>query len=111
MSRSNPGVGVALPGRYGWVAGMGLFIAAALLISGCGHSHAGPQQTNAVVVKVVDGDTVDVRSDERGRLRIRIIGIDTPETKKPRYTVGLRRLGSDRVRKIASLPTESQRSH
>jgi micrococcal nuclease len=42
----------------------------------------------AVVVKVVDGDTVDVRDDNRGRLRIRVLGIDTPETKKPGYTVG-----------------------
>src|SRR6476661_7928084 len=26
--------------------------------------------------------------DVRGRLRIRLLGIDTPETKKPGYTVG-----------------------
>jgi micrococcal nuclease len=40
------------------------------------------------VLKVVDGDTVDIRDDNRGRLRIRVLGIDTPETKKPGYTVG-----------------------
>lgn len=34
----------------------------------------------AQVVKVVDGDTVDVSSTARGRLRLRIAGIDTPET-------------------------------
>ena len=41
-----------------------------------------------VVLKVVDGDTVDIVDDVRGRLRIRLLGIDTPETKKPGYTVG-----------------------
>jgi micrococcal nuclease len=44
--------------------------------------------TTAQVLKVVDGDTIDIRDDNRGRLRIRILGIDTPETKKPGYTVG-----------------------
>jgi micrococcal nuclease len=42
----------------------------------------------AVVLKAVDGDTVDVRDDVRGRLRVRLSGIDTPETKKPGYSVG-----------------------
>ena len=44
--------------------------------------------TTAVVLRVVDGDTIDVRDDVRGRLRIRILGIDTPETKKPGYSIG-----------------------
>jgi micrococcal nuclease len=39
------------------------------------------------VLKVVDGDTVDIVDDVRGRLRIRSLGIDTPETKKPGYSV------------------------
>jgi micrococcal nuclease len=42
----------------------------------------------ATVLKVVDGDTIDIRDDNRGRLRVRLLGIDTPETKKPGYTVG-----------------------
>jgi len=42
----------------------------------------------ATVLKVVDGDTIDIRDDVRGRLRMRVLGIDTPETKKPGYTVG-----------------------
>ena len=42
----------------------------------------------AEVLRVVDGDTIDIRDDVRGRLRVRILGIDTPETKKPGYTVG-----------------------
>lgn len=49
---------------------------------------ADPIATTAVVLRVVDGDTIDIRDDVRGRLRVRILGIDTPETKKPGYTVG-----------------------
>lgn len=37
---------------------------------------------NATVVDVVDGDTIDVRIDGATQ-RVRLIGIDTPETKKP----------------------------
>ena len=51
-------------------------------------AHADPVATTATVLKVVDGDTVDIVDDVRGRLRIRLLGIDTPETKKPNYTVG-----------------------
>lgn len=40
----------------------------------------------ATVLRVVDGDTVDVVDDARGRLRVRVLGIDTPETKRPGYT-------------------------
>lgn len=43
---------------------------------------ANPTDTNAVVVRVIDGDTVDLRFGNR-RERVRLIGIDTPETKKP----------------------------
>jgi micrococcal nuclease len=41
----------------------------------------------AVVLRVVDGDTIDIRDDVRGRLRVRVLGIDTPETEKPGYSV------------------------
>jgi micrococcal nuclease len=50
--------------------------------------NAEPIAATASVLKVVDGDTIDIRDDVRGRLRVRILGIDTPETKKPGYTVG-----------------------
>src|ERR1700712_23026 len=49
---------------------------------------ADPVPVTATVLKIVDGDTIDIRDDDRGRLRVRILGIDTPETKKPDYTVG-----------------------
>src|SRR6201991_4069283 len=51
-------------------------------------AHADPVAITATVLKVVDGDTVDIVDDVRGRLRIRLLGIDTPETKKSGYTVG-----------------------
>ncbi|MCU0261503.1 MAG: thermonuclease family protein, partial [Ilumatobacteraceae bacterium] len=37
---------------------------------------------NAVVVEIVDGDTIDADIDGR-RERVRLIGIDTPETRIP----------------------------
>ena len=40
-------------------------------------------ETTAEVLRAVDGDTIDIRDDSRGRLRVRVLGIDTPETKKP----------------------------
>jgi micrococcal nuclease len=51
-------------------------------------THADPVAATATVLRVVDGDTVDIVDDVRGRLRIRLLGIDTPETKKPGYSVG-----------------------
>jgi micrococcal nuclease len=51
-------------------------------------ANAEPVAATATVLKVVDGDTIDIRDDVRGRLRVRLLGIDTPETKKPGYTVG-----------------------
>ncbi len=65
-----------------------LAAAATLLVLPSPTVHADPVDTTAVVLKVVDGDTVDIRDDVRGRLRIRLLGIYTPETHKPGYTVG-----------------------
>ena len=42
--------------------------------------------TNAAMISVVDGDTIDV-DIEGHRERVRLIGIDTPETKKPNTPV------------------------
>lgn len=42
----------------------------------------GEYAPNATLVKVVDGDTIDVDIDGIEE-RVRLIGIDTPETKKP----------------------------
>jgi hypothetical protein len=54
---------------------------------GATRAHADPVATTATVLKVVDGDTIDIRADVRGRLRVRLLRIDTPETKKPGFTV------------------------
>lgn len=67
----------------------GALSAAALLSLLCPPTVAAePVAATATVLKVVDGDTIDIRDDIRGRLRVRVLGIDTPETKKPGYTVG-----------------------
>lgn len=47
-----------------------------------------PVMPSGIVVDVVDGDTVHVLDAVRGDVTVRILGIDTPETKKPGYTVG-----------------------
>ena len=49
-------------------------------------SGAGPFAAVPTVTKVIDGDTIDVRIGRQVR-RIRLIGIDTPETKDPRKPV------------------------
>lgn len=54
---------------------------------------SGPVEANAVVEHVVDGDTIDVRlgsasgSATGTEERVRLIGIDTPESKKPNTPV------------------------
>lgn len=60
-----------------------------LVASACSPSHADTDiATSATVLRVVDGDTVDVVDDTRGRLRIRVIGVDSPEVHRPGYSVG-----------------------
>ncbi len=49
-------------------------------------SEAAAAQANAVVTYIVDGDTIDVTIDHQDE-RVRLIGIDTPETKKPDHPV------------------------
>jgi micrococcal nuclease len=54
------------------------------VLAACGEASKGdgPADANAIVVRVVDGDTIvaDVRGTEE---RVRLIGIDTPESVKP----------------------------
>jgi hypothetical protein len=59
-------------------------------------SSASPTTTTAaltngrllVVTQVVDGDTVHVNDLDGGDLTVRVLGIDTPEIKDPRKSVG-----------------------
>jgi micrococcal nuclease len=68
------------------------------LVAGCGRTSparrpsAGDSGPNATVVRVVDGDTVVVSlagndGHEAHEEKVRLIGIDTPETKKPNTPV------------------------
>jgi micrococcal nuclease len=59
----------------------GLLIAATAVTAGCNGPN-GHGDGIATVTDVVDGDTIDVAIGGR-RERVRLIGIDTPETKKP----------------------------
>jgi micrococcal nuclease len=43
--------------------------------------------TNATVAHVVDGDTLDAKIDGLGTVRIRMLGVDTPEVVDPRKPV------------------------
>ncbi|MEN9558669.1 MAG: hypothetical protein RL141_1038 [Candidatus Parcubacteria bacterium] len=43
--------------------------------------------TNATVISVADGDTFDVRLDDGIEARVRMLGVDTPETVDPRKPV------------------------
>lgn len=66
----------------------GTTVGVGVAVSQAPQAVADPATATAVVLNVVDGDTIDIRDDVRGRLRVRLLGIDTPETKKPGYTVG-----------------------
>lgn len=44
-------------------------------------------QTNAKIVRVIDGDTLDADADGIGEVRIRLLGVNTPETVDPRKAV------------------------
>lgn len=57
---------------------LALCIAAPSCASGGADSHA----SGPTIVRVVDGDTIVVRSDG-GEETVRLIGVDTPETKHP----------------------------
>jgi micrococcal nuclease len=55
-------------------------------VGGCGHADGPAPPANAVVISVVDGDTIVVRV--HGRVEhVRLIGIDTPETVAPKKPV------------------------
>jgi micrococcal nuclease len=72
-----------------------LLVAAALTGGGCASERSGGNAASGVpaapepgssatgrVERVVDGDTIDVEQDGR-RVRVRLTGVDTPETVKP----------------------------
>ncbi len=52
------------------------------VVAGCTDRATSSSSGEATITHVVDGDTIDVRIGGRDE-RVRLIGIDTPETKKP----------------------------
>lgn len=102
------GVGLA-GGAGGWVRVVGIVLGALVVVVGLGAcsparggagsegpsegasggpsgSGVGPVVTNARVARVTDGDTIHVERNGHDET-IRLIGIDTPETKKPNHPV------------------------
>ena len=71
------------------------FVPLLLLLAACSHAAsdasvgrapAGALEVNATLVSVTDGDTISVRIGGT-KEKVRLIGIDTPETKKPNTPV------------------------
>jgi micrococcal nuclease len=87
----------------GWI-GAGVF--AALLA--CNVTFAQVFDTRAAnVVRVVDGDTVDVQFADGSTDRLRLIGIDTPEVVDPRKPVQcFGREASQHARELLNQPTQ-----
>ncbi len=59
----------------------GVVVAGLVLLAGCQQA---PHEVSARVgvVAVVDGDTLDAQTQEGERVRVRLLGIDAPETAK-----------------------------
>src|SRR5699024_12631239 len=52
------------------------------------NNHTGPKQTEKVhVARVVDGDTLVANNSQHEQIKVRLIGVDTPETVKPNTPV------------------------
>jgi len=62
---------------------------------------AAQDRITATVTAVVDGDTIRVRNDAGGTFTVRLIGIDTPETKHPSKPVQC--FGTEASAKMAEL--------
>ena len=56
-----------------------------MIFTVCVHKCYG--QSTARVIKVIDGDTIVIKTFENIIYKIRLIGVDTPETKHPRKGV------------------------
>lgn len=56
------------------------------VIGGCSGGDRTPNDGTATITHVVDGDTIDIQIGGRDE-RVRLIGIDTPETKKPNFPI------------------------
>jgi len=64
-----------------------LLLLSALLLTAC-TAQVAPVGSGPYVERTIDGDTIEVRMEDGTKEKIRIIGIDTPETVDPRRPVG-----------------------
>ena len=76
-----------MPGRRRLVILLAVLVAASLGGWRLGTARSGGDSPTVQVVGVVDGDTVDVAWDGR-RERVRLLGVDTPESVTPDRPVG-----------------------
>jgi micrococcal nuclease len=89
------------PGRSRLPLTYRLLVALAITTAGCASNAAAPTSTNeASVVLVVDGDTVRLRIADTTET-VRLIGVDTPETKHP--TKGVQCYGPQATQFLAQL--------
>lgn len=81
--------GRRLPGRRRVATATATAVGAALALAGCQPDMSGLAPPALAwgpleqVVHVVDGDTADVQLVDGSQIRVRVLGIDTPETVKP----------------------------
>ena len=83
--RQSAGV-IALIGLLGAVLFVGSLSLFVLLLNTVARNSSTPFAAEPTVIETIDGDTIDVRIGYK-RQRIRLLGIDTPETKDPRKPV------------------------
>ncbi|MBI4497367.1 MAG: thermonuclease family protein [Chloroflexi bacterium] len=60
----------------------------ALALGGCARGAPDAAAGTVTVVRVIDGDTIEVLDPQRGRVRVRYIGVDTPEISGPAECFG-----------------------
>jgi endonuclease YncB( thermonuclease family) len=59
------------------------FMAAFLVFTSCAYAECVPDVFSGKVLRVVDGDTVDVQISQRKQIRVRLVEIDAPEHDQP----------------------------
>lgn len=74
---------IGLLGALLFVGSLSLFV---LILNTVARNSSTPYAAEPTVIETIDGDTIDVRIGYK-RQRIRLLGIDTPETKDPRKPV------------------------
>jgi len=78
-----------------------LIILLLLLSTSCSHNNRGNysaydsgQKISGKVIKIIDGDTYDLLTDDKKTIRVRMEGIDAPEKGMPYYKASKKHLGS-----------------